>query len=394
MHRTLLFAVAALSLKSMTPAAPSPEAAKANNALSFDLLEQIAKGEDNLVYSPLSIWTALAMTSAGAEGETLREMRSTLHLPEDDAAAHKLAGDWAKALTGAKDVELNVANRLWGAKGLPFIDGFLKLTQEHYRAGLETLDFKGEPEKARGRINSWVEGETKDRIKNLLHEGDITPLTRLVLTNAVYFKGKWQRQFDPNATRDGEFTLSSGDKAMVKMMSVKVAAPYMEDDRLQAVRLGYVGGMASMVVVLPRKADALKSGGFLDAGGFARVGERLKAAGDVAVLLPRFESSARVSLPGTLARLGMKRAFTESAEFGRLCAEPLMISDVIHQAWVKVGEEGTEAAAATAVTMRAGSAAPQDKPRLFLADHPFLYFIVDDRNGGVLFAGRVMDPRK
>jgi serpin B len=252
----------------------------------------------------------------------------------------------------------------------------------------------GDADGARLKINQWVAKETRDRIKDLLKPGNVTADTRLVLTNAVYFKGKWQHQFKPENTRDREFTLADGKKIEAKMMSTIMSVDYLENGNLQAVRLPYVGGQTSMIVVLPRKVEALKDAVFLDAAGFANVRRGLKPGQEVAVQIPRFEASARMSLPDTLATLGMKRAFTDDAEFGRMCREPLKISDVIHQAWVKVGEEGTEAAAATAVTMvRAGGIPPKQEPKVFLADHPFLFFLVDDRNGGVLFAGRVMDPR-
>jgi serpin B len=277
---------------------------------------------------------------------------------------------------------------------LPFQDSFLKLTEAQYKAGLETLDFKGDADKARVRINQWVAKETRDRIKSLLQPENVTGDTKLVLTNAVYFKGNWAKRFDADRTGDREFTLASGQKIEVKMMAQNMGVDYVENDRLQAVRLPYVGGQTSMIVVLPRKGDVLNGSAFLDADGFAKVQRDLKPEARVVVQMPRFEASARMSLPTVLSKLGMARAFMAKAEFGRLCKEPLKISEVIHQAWVKVGEEGTEAAAATAVTMMPGAARPAELPKLFLADHPFLFFIVDDRNGGVLFAGKVMDPRK
>jgi serpin B len=394
MHWKLLCAMAGLSFTGALHSAPSAGAAKADNALSFALLGEVAQGPENIVFSHFSIWTALAMTSAGAEGETLQQMRAVLHLPADDSAAHALAGGWATELTGLKSVELNVANRLWGAKGLPFHDSFLKLTEAQYHAGLETLDFKGDADMARGRINEWVAKQTRGHIKDLLRPGDVPSDTKLVLTNAVYFKGKWLRPFDADLTGNRAFTLASGEKIEVKMMAEDMGVDYVENGRLQAVRLPYIGGQTSMIVVLPRKGDAMKDGAFLDADGFGKVQKGLKPEAQVVVQMPRFEASARISLPSVLGKLGMVRGFTDKAEFGRLCQEPLKISDVIHQAWVKVGEEGTEAAAATAVTMKATAAPVVKSPKLFLADHPFLFFIVDDRNGGVLFAGKVMDPRK
>ncbi|OAI57336.1 hypothetical protein AYO49_00290 [Verrucomicrobiaceae bacterium SCGC AG-212-N21] len=393
-HRLLPLSIATFMVCGVMHGAPSVDAAKADNAFSFALMKHLATGEDNLIYSPLSLWTGLAMTSAGAEAETLREMRAALHLPEDDATANALAGDWAKELTGLKGVELNVANRLWGAKGLPFVEDYLKLTADRYKAGLETLDFKSSANGARMRINDWVAQETRDRIKDLLQPQNVTADTLLVLTNAVYFKAKWQHPFNGDNTRDWDFKLVSGKAVATKTMSQTLHVAYFENDRLQAVRLPYVGGQTSMIVVLPTKVDGLKGGAFLDAEGFAEVQQGLKPGVKTVVLLPRFEVSARMSLPEVLTKLGMKRAFTDRAQFGRMCHDPLKISEVIHQAWVKVGEEGTEAAAATAVSMVAGSARRvEEPPKVFQADHPFLFFIVDDRNGGVLFAGRVMDPR-
>lgn len=396
MYRNLLCLIMGLVSTGVLTAGPSAEAAKADNAFTFSLFSQVGEGEKNVVFSPLSIWTALAMTSAGAEGETLKQMREVLHLPLEDGAAHALAGGWAKELTALKKVELNVANRLWGAKELPFVEDFLKLTSAHYNACLETLDFSGDVEKARLTINAWVEKETRNRIKELLKPDSLDPATRLVLTNAVYFKGKWQNPFQGEGTRDRPFLLASGEQIEVKSMSTKMAVNYVETDRLQAVRLPYIGDQTSMIVVLPRSREALKGAVFLDADQFTALQNGLKPEPRVVVQMPRFEISASMSLPEALGKLGMKRAFTDKAEFSRMCQEPLKVSDVIHQAWVKVGEEGTEAAAATAVTMLRATAvaAPEPQPKLFIANHPFLFFIVDDRNGGILFAGRVMDPAK
>lgn len=373
-------------------AADATTTAKSNNAFAFSLLNQVEGGEENFACSPLSIWSALTMTSAGAEKETLAEMRKVLHLPEN-ADVHEQVGAWTRELSASEKVEIRIANRLWGNKALPFKDSFLKLTEKAYGAGLETVDFANQPDASRARINEWVAQETRDRIKDLLKPEDIKPDTRLVLTNAVYFKGKWLRPFDANSTAPRTFTLATGKTIDAKSMRKSMPLPYMENTDLQAVRLPYQGKTTSMIVVLPRKADALLKAGLFGEDQFNVVITALKSEPQVVVELPRFEVSARLALENTLAAMGMARAFSDDAEFGALSKESLKIAKVIHQAWVKVAEEGTEAAAATAVTMMpTGALLPPTEPKLFLVVRPFLFFIIDDKTNGVLFAGRVMQP--
>jgi serpin B len=383
-----------LPLSGQAPAAGTSGAAKSNNAFTFSLLNKVGGGEENFACSPLSIWSALVMTSAGAEKETLAQMRKVLHLSES-GDTHEMVGAWSKALRASEKVEIRIANRLWGNKALPFEDSFLKLTEKHYGAGLETVDFANQPDAARVSINRWVAQETKDRIKDLLKPDDIRTDTRVVLTNAVYFKGKWARPFDPNSTAPRTFTLASGKQIQAQAMRKSQPAAYMENANLQAVRLPYQGVTASMIIVLPRKADALLKADFLDDAKFSGVVAALKPEREVVVQLPRFEVSARLGLNEPLAALGMSRAFSRDAEFGAMCKEPLMISKVIHQAWVKVAEDGAEAAAATAVTMMpTGMPVRPAEPKMFIAERPFLFFIVDSTTNGVLFAGKVMLPEK
>lgn len=391
--------LAALLLASMivpqkAAAADATAAAKSNNTFSFSLLDKVGGGEENFACSPLSIWSALTMTSAGAEKETLAQMRKVLHLP-DHAEAHDQVGAWSKELRASESAEIRIANRLWGNKGLPFEDSFLKLTEKAYGAGLETVDFANQPDASRTRINQWIAQETKDRIKDLLKPEDIRKDTRLVLTNAVYFKGKWRRPFDASSTAPRTFTLATGKTMEAKSMRKSMPLVYMENADLQAVRLPYEGDTTSMIVVLPRKADALLQAGFLNEDSFSAVIAAMKNEPMVVVQLPRFEVSARLELKDTLSSMGMARAFSRDAEFGAMCQEPLMISKVIHQAWVKVAEEGTEAAAATTITMAPTSARiPVAPPKQFIVERPFLFFIMDDRTNGVLFAGKVMQPEE
>lgn len=394
-----MLAGAVALLHTLTPvtaagAEVATEPAKANNGFAFALLGQTAGGGENFALSPVSVWSALAMTSAGAEKETLTGMRQTLGLPADESA-HAIVGQWVKSLRETAPVEIRVANRLWGEKAFSFRESFLKTTEQHYMAGLEELDFSGAPGPSRLRINAWVAEQTRDRIKDLLDADQIKKSTKLVLTNAVYFKGDWASPFHARSTSAASFTQASGNAIQVKMMRAShTGLAYMENRKLQAIRLPYTGGTTSMIVVLPRKADVLhESFTFLDAKGFASVLSELKPARRVAVQLPRFEVSARRELNKPLSALGMARAFTDDAEFGGMCADPLKISTVVHQAWVKVAEKGTEAAAATAVVMVPTGAAPNPEPtKLFTADRPFLFFIMDNRNDGILFAGKVMRP--
>lgn len=333
------------------------------------------------------------MTSAGAEADTLRQMQHVLLLPEENA--HHAVSGWLRNLKTAQGVEMTVANRLWGRKGLPFRSEFLKLTKRQYDAGLEPLDFATDPEGSRERINRWVAENTADRIKGLLAPGTIQQATQLVLTNAVYFKGKWMEPFSIHATQKREFRLVTGTTIQPETMSSMFAVGYMENERLKAVRLRYEGGRMAMVVVLPKQADALVHSSFLEAGGFAGVLSGMKEE-KVVVQMPKFETSTRLQLSKTLKAMGMKRAFGPDAQFGLMCESPVRISEVIHQALVKVEEKGTEAAAATAVTIIPTAAMPGDEepPKMFIADHPFLFFVMDERNDGIVFAGRMMDPTR
>lgn len=369
-------------------------ASRSNNQFCFSLLSQSAGSKGNDIISPFSIWSALAMTSAGAEGETLQQMRAVLALPAK--GAHEAVSGWTSRLRSAKGVKLHVANRLWAQQGLAFKAEFLKLAENRYGGGLQPLDFASDAEGSRIQINRWVSSNTEGKINDLLAPGTIQPATSLVLTNAVYFKGDWLSPFKASSTSEREFTLASGRRIEAQAMSGTLAAGYMENENLQAVSLAYQGGQTAMVVVLPRKADALGKSAFLDASGFASVLAAMKQEKRVHVQMPKFELSAKVELSAALSALGMPRAFGGEAEFGLICEKPeLKISKVFHQAWVKVAEKGTEAAAATAVVMLPRAAAPPEPPaKQFIADHPFLFFIVDVRNGGIVFAGRVMDPRK
>ena len=368
-----------------------------NNAFAADLYAQLAAKDGNLFFSPTSIQTALAMTWAGARGQTANELATTLHLGAN-ADIHNQMGGFLGRLNadGQKGgYELSVANALWGLKGYPFMPDYLALVKKSYNGNLSDLDFIRDTEGSRKTINDWVAKETRDKIKDLLTQGTITPDTRLVLTNAIYFKGKWDLPFKKEATKENDFTLADGTKAKVPFMYQQKGFRYAEDDQMQVLELPYGKNNLAMRIFLPKKADGLA--GFeksLTAQRLAELTGKLRYA-DVKVWLPRFTMESQFSLADVLKAMGMKLAFDpDHADFkGMTSTEQVFISAVIHKAFVNVDEEGTEAAAATAVIM-APTAMPMQppKPKEFKADHPFLFEIVHQKSGATLFIGRVMKP--
>jgi serpin B len=371
-----------------------------NSAFGLDLFRKLATGKQSVFFSPFSISAALAMTSAGAKGKTLDEMRTVLRLPDE---AHPTFGKLLGFVNGTPEVkrkhELVVANALWGMKGYPWRKDFLELLQKSYRADLSEVDFNN-PEPARAQINEWVEKQTKEKIKELIPEGGLTPLTRLVLANAVYFKGNWADKFDKALTQDAPFTHADGTKANVPLMVRAGHYDYAEyamsdkaDDLVQVLGLPYDGDKASLLVFLPK-----------DPAGIGRLAEWLKpkhfASGNlksrrVDLLLPRFKAESSFSLKDVLVGLGIKAAFDDStADFTEMHTgkEALYISAVRHKAFVDVNEEGTEAAAATDVEV-ATKGAPPPEITLFRADRPFMFAIRDETTDCVLFLGRYSGPK-
>ncbi|HUT92257.1 MAG TPA: serpin family protein [Thermoguttaceae bacterium] len=375
--------------------------ARSINAFALDLYAQLQAAEGNLFFSPLSISTALAMTYAGARGETASQMADVLHFLLGQDALHAAFGSLVGDLNAsgeAGDYELCVANRLWGQTGFPFRDEFLDLAASCYGGGFQDVDFIRDREAARQAINGWVEGQTHDRIQDLIPEGVIKELTRLVLTNAIYFKGEWASQFDPARTRDEPFTLDSGEQVDVPMMHATEEYRYMERDGFQVLEMPYVGDRLSMVVLLPDEAtgpsgiDASSIPTDLDEwlGGLSRR--------DVVVSFPKFKMTVDLKLAEVLEAMGMTNAFSgRLADFSGMADLSdidgrLKIDEVLHKAFVEVNEEGTEAAAATAVILGVVCVSYKPPPVHFVADRPFLFLIRDTQSGSVLFMGRMMNP--
>jgi serpin B len=366
---------------------------KGNTEFALDLYARLAKQDGNLFFSPYSISDALAMTSAGARGETLAQMTKVLHLP-DQERLHPAFSELIRSLNGhglPRDYELTVVNALWGQRNYNFLPEFQQTIRTNYGAGIRKVDFKGATEEARQTINKWVEGQTHDKVKDLLKPDILNVNTRLVLTNAVYFKASWYSPFFEEQTKPKDFLLAGGKKATVPMMHQTAPFRYFENDAVQALELPYEGKDLSMVVLLPRKEDGLA--GLEKALTPATLTAWLGGLADsvVAVSLPKFKVTAALDLKPTLAEMGMPDAFDfVKADFSGLNGKrDLAITAVVHKGFADVNEKGTEATAATAVVVgRRGG----PEPVVFRADHPFVFLIRDNHTGTVLFLGRLTEP--
>jgi serpin B len=368
---------------------------KGNNAFACDLYHELSTEDGNLFFSPYSISNALAMAHVGARRQTAADMATTLHLPLEgqrlNAAFANLIQEVAKPGQQRK-FQLTIANRLWGQKDYGFDPQFTKVTKEFYGAGLEELDFTKATEASRQTINAWVAKQTNDKIKDLLPAGSLANDTRLVLTNAIYFKALWKELFPPTATKREDFHLASGKTVQADMMHLVEVLSLYSADKFQVLSLPYQDNELSMLVVLPRKADGLPAvEKELTAKNLAKWLVEMQPH-NVTLSLPKFTFTSQFQLKKTLSALGMGIAFGKDADFsGMTTREKLFIDAVVHKAFVAVEEKGTEAAAATAVTMRPLSAqvAP---PATFRADHPFVFLIRDNATGSILFMGRVSQP--
>ena len=429
MHRksTCILAVLLLSAVCVRPAAaadPQAQAVKAepgdtdkaavvasNNRFAVDLFARLGGGQEgNLFFSPSSIHAALSMTYAGAAGKTAEQIKDVLDLPDSlDETANGYQdlladlNDTPEVTFGAEEdgkyvqkkmpaYRLHMANALWPQKGCRFKEDYITLVSKHFDAAIEPLDYR-KPEPARKRINDWVAKKTQDRIKNLIGPGVLNPGTRLVLTNAVYFKSSWASDFSKSATEDGTFHLGHGKTATVPMMHQADTFKAFQNDQLQGLSLPYKGHELDMVILLPRKKDGLAAmektltAEKLTAWLGKLTGQRVR------VTMPRWKLSSSFALRAPLSAMGMADAFAPGkADFsGMTEAEKLFISAVLHKAFIAVDEEGTEAAAATAVVMEA-TAMPPAATMEFTADHPFLYLIRHRPTGTILFMGRLANP--
>lgn len=374
--------------------------AAGNSDFAFDLYQALRGQEGNLFYSPHSLSTALAMTYAGARGETERQMAETLHFTLTNERLHPAfnALDLALASRGegveegeGQGFKLHIANALWGQDGYHFLPEFLDLLAENYGAGMRLLDFAGDPEASRQTINAWVSDQTEAKIQDLIPQGAIDTLTRLVLANAIYFNASWSYPFEEAQTREGDFHLLDGGQASVPMMSQLKAFGYARSEGVQAVELPYVGDELVMDVFLPDEGQFEAFESSLDTARARRILDGLEVR-SLSLSMPRFEFESTLGLSETLAAMGMADAVSpEAADFsGMDGSRDLFISAILHKAFVSVDEEGTEAAAATAVVVGITSVIePEVEVTL---DRPFIFLIRDLETDAVLFLGRVLNP--
>lgn len=376
------------------PPADVAERTKSNNAFGLALYTKLSGEKGDLFFAPASLSTALAMTYAGARGATADEMAKALRITLEPERLHRAFGAWVRDLSGSTKtagVELRASNRLWGQKGYEFLSPFVTLLNDRYGAGFEELDFLGNAEASRAAINQWTQSKTEDKIKDLLAPGVIKPNTKLVLTNAIYFKGAWESRFKKEDTATEPFLADGKRKTNVPMMHQSGAFRYAERDGVQCLEMPYAGRSIAMDLLLPatptglgdleKKLSVESLSGFIDA----------LTAVKIEVAVPRFKVEREVELSSALKAMGMTSAFGAKADFSGMSGKgDLFLSAVVHKAYADVNEEGTEAAAATAViaTRKNG----HSKPKSFKADHPFVLVIRDVGTGAILFLGRVTAP--
>ncbi len=365
-----------------------------NTRFALDFYHQLQLSGGNLFFSPYSLSTALAMTYAGARGETAAQMARTLHFPPGQMQLHPaFAAMEAKLAKVEKkgQVQFKVANSLWPQEEYPFLEEFLALAQQFYGVRITALDYR-KTEAARRTINTWVEDKTEHKITELIPPGLLNALTRLVLVNAIYFKGDWASRFNPLGTQPAPFWLTPEEQAPVPLMHHKAEFSYQKLDHFQVVALPYAGRALSMLVLLPDEVDGLaKLEAELTIENLDRWTRELYPE-EVDLFLPRFSLTIPFRLSSLLQSLGMWDAFSDHADFsGMDGSRNLLIEEVLHKAYVQVNEEGTQAAAATAVVARWLSAEPIPVP-VVRADHPFIFLIRENTTGSLLFIGRLVDP--
>ncbi len=375
-----------------TPEAIVHPVVAASNAFAFDLYKRLSVQRGNVFFSPYSITAALAMTYEGARGRTAAEMEKVLRLPKDAALRRDFfAKDLAafNAGTGTR-----IVNAFWAQKDYAFLPAYSDLLRNSYGADAFPADFKTAADEARLEINKWTAGQTNDRIKDLFPQNSLNSLTRLVLVDAVYFKGKWETQFDKDLTAEADFFTTPVNKVKVRMMKLSGEGAkfnYCQAGGLQLLELPYKTGGLSMLVILPAEGGLKKLEKELSAAKLSLWEKELDNR-RVDVFLPRFSLSAKYALPDTLAKMGMPEAFTDKADFsGMDGTKNLYIQQVVHQGFVEVNEEGTEAAAATGVAMGLKSM-PMQAPPQFRVNRPFLFLIRDSAAGKIVFMGRVEKP--
>lgn len=389
--------------------ADSKELARLQNVFAAKLYSRLSQHPGNLFLSPQSIASALSMTFLGARGDTAAEMAEVLDLKGLEPTGSNATGSSLRSLVldtyasqyhllnepQKEGLELHIANALWVKANYLLKPDFIKGIKQGFGSGLEAVDFSNAPVASK-KINDWVSDQTKGKIMDLISPAMLTPDTRLVLTNAIYFKAAWEEQFRKEATAKEKFHVSPGKDVDARMMKQVRFFKLARLEGFKLLEIPYKGRQASLLVLLPDKVDGLadveKSLTAQNLDSWLKKSESAR----VSLSLPSFKNTSRFDLNEALSAMGMKKAFVAGrADFTGIADkpdEPLFIGMVVHKAFIDLNEEGTEAAAATALTMRAGAAMRQAEPVPFVADHPFLYMIRDNRTGGILFIGRLADP--
>ena len=364
-----------------------------NTAFALKMHQELCSKEGNFFFSPYSISSALGMTYAGARNNTEKEMKEALHFP---GGRNELCTSFGKlqeelnAVQKTGDIKLSIANAIWAEKRYDFLPDYMDLVQKDYKSKIALADFAGHAERERKMINAWVENQTNDKIKTLIPMDVLDSLTRMVLVNAIYFKGDWASMFKESNTHEQEFYVTNEKAVKVKMMYQKGDFKLAEDENTQALEMMYKGDHISMLVLLPKQKNKISTlEKTLTAEMLNGLITKLRKT-EVKVSFPKFKIETRYDLVPPFMNLGMKDAFSKRSDFsGMDGTKDLFISAILHKAFVEVDETGTEAAAATAIIMALTSVS--NEPR-FTADHPFLFLIRDNATGSILFMGRMVDP--
>jgi len=365
--------------------------ARANNSFGVALYQQLCTDKKNLFLAPYSVSSALAMTWAGARNKTASEMADVLRFDPDTFNAHEGFAGLNTDLEALEHVTMNVANSLWPAEQFELNPDYLELMKTMYGVEITALDYAGKPETSRKRINTWVETETREKIKDLITPGALNPMTVLVLVNAIYFKGDWMAQFDPERTTEADFTCADDTTRTVSMMRQKKEFRYTEIEDLKILEMPYAGDRLAMTLILPQDMNSFKAvETAITPEKLNRWFQQMRTV-EVDVSLPKFKMIwGAEDITSALKAMGMTRAFSGEADFsGMAKGGGINIDMVLHKTYIEVNEEGSEAAGATAVIIRKTAV---QKPITFTADHPFIFMIRDTHSGAILFMGRLMAP--
>ncbi len=393
-----LWIIASIFLSAASFAQDVTEVVKANNQFAFDLYAKYKQKDENIFFSPYSISAALAMTYEGARGVTKEEIQKVFHFPKEDSVLREGFQALYKSINKEDKVyQLHVANALWAQKDFKFLDDYLSIIEQYYFGKATNLDFFNQAESSRITINKWVEDRTNNKIRDLIPQGNISASTRLVITNTVYFKGMWLFEFNKKNTRAEDFYLYTGDTVKAEMMRLaEKHFDYAETENLQILELLYKGNKLSMLILLPKEKNLSVLEDSLTLEKLIALKKMLNSE-SVNIFIPKLKFETKYFMAEDLKTMGMPIAFTAEADFsGMTGTRNLGIDEVIHQAFVDIDEEGTEAAAATAVETRYLSGSPDyfNKPKIFNADHVFVFIIQDRETGNILFLGRVLNPNE